>query len=163
MNFLRRVVHSEHDHFEFQRNDACIVDCGQNDVRIVSWATACVILSIIIMGVSFETKAQIVLLFILIVSLFSYFIGTVLPVTEFQRSRGVTGYSRQTFIDNFGPAWRGVGFFDVFGVYFPAATVSAQLFDIFSNAFSNFFVKFDNYLMSENFRASWPEQIYRAI
>lgn len=76
------------------------------------------------MGVSFETKAQIVLLFILIVSLFSYFIGTVLPVTDYQRARGITGYSGKTLAENFAPAWRGVGFFDVFGVYFPAATVS---------------------------------------
>lgn len=84
------------------------------------------------MGVDFEVKAQLVLLVILSISYVNYIIGTVIPPTQFKQLRGMTGYSWNTFTDNFFPGWRGENFFSVFSVYFPAATVS---FDFLPDSF----------------------------
>lgn len=80
------------------------------------------------MGVDFEVKAQLVLLVILSVSYVNYLIGTVIPPTSFKMVRGMTGYSWTTFSENLVPHWRdGEGFFSIFSIYFPAATVSPGL------------------------------------
>lgn len=73
-------------------------------------------------GVSFEAKAQVVLLVILSVSIVNYVAGTFIQPEEEARARGVTGYSLSTVTENIVPVWRGEGFFSVFAVYFPAAT-----------------------------------------
>lgn len=93
------------------------------DVRIVSWAVAILLLAIVIAGVSFEAKAQIVLLVILIISIVNYIIGTFIPPSIINQAKGLTGYSLATMSQNMLPDWRnGEGFFSVFSVYFPAAT-----------------------------------------
>lgn len=47
---------------------------------------------IIIVGLSFESKMQIVLMVILYATIFDYIIGTVITPSEYQQQRGVTGY-----------------------------------------------------------------------
>lgn len=100
-----------------------IIDNGMTDVRIISWATAFLLLGIVMAGVSFEAKAQVVLLVILSLSIINYIVGTFIAPGLTEQARGVTGYSMKTAMDNLAPLWRnGEGFFFVFSVYFPAAT-----------------------------------------
>uniref|UniRef100_A0A914VZI6 Solute carrier family 12 member 2 n=1 Tax=Plectus sambesii TaxID=2011161 RepID=A0A914VZI6_9BILA len=99
-----------------------IIDNGIMDIRIIGLITCTLLMAIVFIGTSFESRMQIVLLFILIASIISYWTGTFLPVTEHQELRGVTGYNFGTLTTNFLPAWRGEDFFSVFAVYFPAAT-----------------------------------------
>uniref|UniRef100_A0A914X1C2 Solute carrier family 12 member 3 n=1 Tax=Plectus sambesii TaxID=2011161 RepID=A0A914X1C2_9BILA len=99
-----------------------IIDNGIMDVRIIGLITCTLLMAIVFIGTSFESRMQVILLFILIASIISYWTGTFLPVTEHQQLRGVTGYNFGTLTTNFLPAWRGEDFFSVFAVYFPAAT-----------------------------------------
>lgn len=56
-------------------------------------ATCVVIMTIVFIGTSFESKMQLILLVILTISIADYFIGTLLPVTDNQLQRGITGYA----------------------------------------------------------------------
>lgn len=77
---------------------------------------------IVLIGVDFEVKAQLILLVILLVSIVNYVIGTFIPPPMWKQVKGVTGYSWSTFRENFFPDWRGESFFSVFAVFFPATT-----------------------------------------
>ncbi|KRY56283.1 Solute carrier family 12 member 2 [Trichinella britovi] len=105
-----------------EKHDTYIVDGSLNDIRIISLATAVVILAIVIVGVLFETKAQMILLAILSISVLNYLIGTTLPKSEDMQAKGFTGYSWETFMKNLLPEFRGETFFSLFSIYFPAAT-----------------------------------------
>ncbi|KAL1243358.1 Solute carrier family 12 member [Trichinella spiralis] len=102
--------------------NASIIDGAINDIRVIGWITAVLLLGIVSAGLNFESKAQIALMVILIVSLINYLIGTFLTPTALQRAKGITGYSFETMKENFYPDWRGETFFTVLAVYFPAAT-----------------------------------------
>ncbi|KAM7286168.1 solute carrier family 12 member 2 [Ixodes scapularis] len=81
-----------------------IIDGGLNDVRIVSGITVIFILGIAIIGTEWESKAQMVLLVILLVAMVDFIVASLA-------------------LENFGPDFReGENFFTVFAVYFPAAT-----------------------------------------
>ncbi|KRY92600.1 Solute carrier family 12 member 2 [Trichinella pseudospiralis] len=105
-----------------EKHDTFIIDGSLNDIRIISLATAVVILAIVIVGVLFETKAQMILLAILSISVLNYLIGTTLPKSEELQAKGFTGYSWETFMKNLLPEFRGETFFSLFSIYFPAAT-----------------------------------------
>lgn len=49
-------------------------------------------MAIIFIGTSFESKMQMGLLVILALSIMDFFVGTLFPVTDEQRLRGITGY-----------------------------------------------------------------------
>ncbi|VDP10429.1 unnamed protein product [Soboliphyme baturini] len=105
-----------------RREGVKIIDGDVNDMRIIGWATAVVMLCIVITGISFESKAQIVLMVTLLASLVNFFIGTFFEPTPEQELKGVTGYNLDTLSTNFGPDWRGYSFFTLLAIYFPAAT-----------------------------------------
>ncbi|CDW52957.1 solute carrier family 12 [Trichuris trichiura] len=98
------------------------IDGELNDIRVIGILTMVLILAIAVVGVSFESKAQWVMLVVLTVSLVDFLVGTLLPPDEVQQSRGVTGYSTETFLTNFWPDWYGETFFSVFSVFYPATT-----------------------------------------
>lgn len=98
------------------------MDAGFNDVRIIGIGTLILCFCIVLMGVDFEVKAQLVLLVVLVVSYINYIVGTFIPPPLWKQARGLTGYSWATFSTNFVPSFRGEGFFSVFSVFFPAAT-----------------------------------------
>lgn len=109
--------------FAFQNEFAIeIVDGAVNDVRIISYATILLILCVVIVGVSFEAKAQLVLLAVLALSLVDYLIGTFIPPDKEKQTKGMTGYSFATLQENFFPLWGSQNFFSVFSVFFPACT-----------------------------------------
>uniref|UniRef100_A0A5S6QLM9 Solute carrier family 12 member 2 n=1 Tax=Trichuris muris TaxID=70415 RepID=A0A5S6QLM9_TRIMR len=105
-----------------KQSNALIVDGYTNDIRIISLLTAVILLAIVIMGVAFETKAQLILLAILMISIMNFFIGTFVPKSEELQAKGLQGYSWQTFTNNLLPTFREETFFSLFAVYFPAAT-----------------------------------------
>ncbi|KFD55491.1 hypothetical protein M513_03543 [Trichuris suis] len=105
-----------------KKNSAQIVDGYTNDIRIISLITAIILLAIVIVGVVFETKAQLILLAILSASILNFFIGTFVPKSDELKAKGLQGYSWQTFTKNLMPTFHEETFFSLFAVYFPAAT-----------------------------------------
>lgn len=103
-------------------NGLKIVDGGMNDVRIIGCITVLVLFGIAIIGTEWESKAQIVLLVILLVSMFDFVIGSFLPPSEKQKSEGFVGWNLDIISENFGPDFRGQTFISIFSVFFPAAT-----------------------------------------
>ncbi|CDW57246.1 solute carrier family 12 [Trichuris trichiura] len=99
-----------------------IVDGGVNDIRIIGWITAIFLLAVVCAGLNFESKAQIALLVVLVISLLNYFIGLCMSPTTLQRAQGITGFNGTTLTENSLPDWRGETFASVLAVYFPAAT-----------------------------------------
>ncbi|XP_076355508.1 solute carrier family 12 member 2-like isoform X1 [Tachypleus tridentatus] len=99
-----------------------IVDAGMNDVRIIGICTVFVLLGITLIGTEWETKAQIVLLIILLVAMFDFVIGSFIPPSVSQQARGFIGYNGKLASENFVPQFRGETFFSVFSIFFPAAT-----------------------------------------
>ncbi|KAL4227820.1 hypothetical protein ACF0H5_013257 [Mactra antiquata] len=102
--------------------DALMVD-PQNDIRIIGCITITVLLAIAIIGMEWEARAQIVLMFVLLVAMANFVIGTFIPPSEEKFSKGFTGFRSDVFTDNLSPKFRdGEGFFSVFSIFFPAAT-----------------------------------------
>ncbi|XP_077514331.1 sodium chloride cotransporter 69 [Amblyomma americanum] len=100
-----------------------IVDGGLNDIRIVSGVTVIFLLGIAIIGTEWESKAQMVLLVILLVAMVDFVVGSMIPPSSAEQSKGYFGWSSTLALENFGPNFQeGENFFTVFAVYFPAAT-----------------------------------------
>lgn len=104
-------------------NGTTMVDGGMNDVRIVGSVTVVFLLGIAIIGTEWESKAQFVLLVILVTSMVNFVIGSFIPPNHDQLTHGFVGYDAGTAASNFGPEFRdGHDFFSVFSIFFPAAT-----------------------------------------
>ncbi|XP_077555493.1 sodium chloride cotransporter 69 [Haemaphysalis longicornis] len=100
-----------------------IVDGSLNDIRIVSGVTVIFLLGIAIIGTEWESKAQMVLLVILLVAMVDFVVGSMIPPSMAEQSKGYFGWSTSLALENFGPNFQeGENFFTVFAVYFPAAT-----------------------------------------
>ncbi|WAQ98879.1 S12A2-like protein, partial [Mya arenaria] len=94
-----------------------------NDVRVIGLALTCVCLGIVLIGMEWESKAQLVLLAILAIAILNFFVGSFIPPTDEQKWKGVVGYNSDTFTTNFVPHFTpGNSFFSVFAIFFPAAT-----------------------------------------
>ncbi|CAF4749353.1 unnamed protein product [Rotaria sp. Silwood1] len=94
-----------------------------NIVRIIGVITITIILGIALIGMRGETVVQIILLITLSTSLFDFFIGSLLPATEYKRRHGFEGYSWKIIKENFTPKFQiGHTFQTVFGIFFPSVT-----------------------------------------
>ncbi|EDW69258.1 bumetanide-sensitive sodium-(potassium)-chloride cotransporter isoform X2 [Drosophila virilis] len=108
--------------------DVQIVDGGVTDVRIVGGTTILLLLIIVCVGMEWEAKAQIGLLFILLAAIADFIIGSFIgPKSEGERAKGFIGYNATLFHTNLFPNYRQEGyvshdFFSVFAIFFPAAT-----------------------------------------
>ncbi|XP_074863037.1 solute carrier family 12 member 1 isoform X3 [Carettochelys insculpta] len=102
-------------------SDVLMVD-ESNDIRIIGSITVVVLLGISVAGMEWEAKAQVVLLVILLIAIANFFIGTIIPTNNEKKARGFFNYQASIFAENFGPDFRGEGFFSVFAIFFPAAT-----------------------------------------
>ncbi|ELU01077.1 hypothetical protein CAPTEDRAFT_156991 [Capitella teleta] len=101
----------------------CLMVDETNDVRIIGLITIVFLLSIALIGMEWEARAQVGLLGILIVAIINFMIGSLIPPNEVNQQKGFVGYKSEVFIDNFGPDYRdGYNFFSVFAIFFPAAT-----------------------------------------
>lgn len=103
-------------------NGLSMVDGEMNDVRIVGCLTVLFLFGIAIIGTAWESKAQMVLLVILLISMLDFVIGSFIPPNDYKRSKGVVGWNMELMKENFFPHFRGETFISVFSVYFPAAT-----------------------------------------
>ncbi|XP_070687017.1 solute carrier family 12 member 1 [Pempheris klunzingeri] len=103
-------------------NNAIMVDTI-NDIRIIGCITVVLLLAISVAGMEWEAKAQIILLIILLAAIVNVFVGTFIPPTAVQKSKGIFNYDSKIFLENFTPNFRdGETFFSVFAIFFPAAT-----------------------------------------
>ncbi|XP_064618818.1 solute carrier family 12 member 3-like [Lineus longissimus] len=94
-----------------------------NDIRIIGTITLFLLITIAVIGMEWEARAQLVLLVVLIIAIVDFIIGTFIPPTEDKLSKGFVGYRGPIFVENLGPGFRGTeSFFSVFAVFFPAAT-----------------------------------------
>lgn len=97
-----------------------------NDIRIIGCIVITLLLAVTLIGLDWVIKTQLFLLLTLIVSMLVYIIGTfsgsLLTDIDTLRQQGFTSYSKKTFTDNFLPVFRDTSFFEVFAIFFPAAT-----------------------------------------
>lgn len=105
--------------------DLKIVDGGVHDVRIIGCITIVALTGIVVIGMEWESKAQVVLLVILLVAILDYFIGSFIgPTSVEQIAKGFVGYNWTVFKENlysdYTPGQH--DFFSVFAIFFPAAT-----------------------------------------
>ena len=93
------------------------------DLRIYSVITTTVILGISLIGASWESRVQFVMLVVLVVAILAFVIGSFVgPQSQTERDRGFVGYDADVFTNNWGPDFTGETFFSVFAIFFPAAT-----------------------------------------
>lgn len=107
---------------------ATMVDGSLNDMRIIGVITIMLLLCIVVIGMEWEAKAQLVLLVILLVAIVDFMIGTFIgPQNDESVAKGFLGYDASLIQENFNSDYRvseGMqqNFFSVFSVFFPAAT-----------------------------------------
>lgn len=79
--------------------DVHIIDGGVQDVRIIGSITIFLLLIIVVVGMEWEAKAQIVLLIILLAAIADFLIGTVVgPKSELERAKGFVGYNGKRWL-----------------------------------------------------------------
>lgn len=108
------------------REDVTMVDV-KNDVRIIGLIALILIFLITQVGLDWVIHTQSGLLFLLACAIISVVAGTAYPnpqeSRETMKSYGLPGYNVENFKTNIGPDYSGSnGFFDVFAIFFPAAT-----------------------------------------
>ncbi|XP_004371616.1 solute carrier family 12 member 3 isoform X3 [Trichechus manatus latirostris] len=95
-----------------------------NDIRIIGVITVTLLLAISLAGMEWESKAQVLFFFIIMVSFANYLVGTLIPPSEDKASKGFFSYRGDIFVQNLVPDWRGMDgtFFGMFSIFFPSAT-----------------------------------------
>ncbi|KAM9607679.1 solute carrier family 12 member 3 isoform 3-T3 [Trichechus inunguis] len=95
-----------------------------NDIRIIGVVTVTLLLAISLAGMEWESKAQVLFFFIIMVSFANYLVGTLIPPSEDKASKGFFSYRGDIFVQNLVPDWRGMDgtFFGMFSIFFPSAT-----------------------------------------
>ncbi|XP_052438960.1 solute carrier family 12 member 3 [Carassius gibelio] len=106
-----------------QESDVSMVD-KLNDIRIIGVITVTCLLAISMAGMEWESKAQVLFFFVIMVSFASYIVGTIIPATPEKQAKGFFSYRAEIFAENFVPGWRGPegSFFGMFSIFFPSAT-----------------------------------------
>ncbi|XP_056334409.1 solute carrier family 12 member 3 [Danio aesculapii] len=106
-----------------QETEVSMVD-KLNDIRIIGVITVTCLLAISMAGMEWESKAQVLFFFVIMISFASYIIGTIMPATPQKQARGFFSYRADIFATNFVPGWRGPegSFFGMFSIFFPSAT-----------------------------------------
>ncbi|XP_016125715.1 solute carrier family 12 member 3-like [Sinocyclocheilus grahami] len=106
-----------------QESDVSMVD-RLNDIRIIGVITVTCLLAISMAGMEWESKAQVLFFFVIMISFASYIVGTIIPATPEKQAKGFFSYRADIFATNFVPGWRGPegSFFGMFSIFFPSAT-----------------------------------------
>uniref|UniRef100_T1JEV4 Bumetanide-sensitive sodium-(Potassium)-chloride cotransporter n=1 Tax=Strigamia maritima TaxID=126957 RepID=T1JEV4_STRMM len=106
-----------------QSLDLSLVGDQEHDIRIIGSIVLVVLLAITVVGMEWESRAQIVLLIILILAMADFIIGSFIPPSDEEKAKGFLGYDVDIVKTNFLSDYRdGEDFFTVFSVFFPAAT-----------------------------------------
>ena len=69
-----------------------------NDIRLISSVTLVLLLGLALIGMEWEARAQLALLGILVVAIVNFFVGSLMPPTVEQRSKGYIGYSGESWV-----------------------------------------------------------------
>ncbi|KAL9962137.1 hypothetical protein ACROYT_G031215 [Oculina patagonica] len=89
-------------------------------VRVIGLVTSLILLVVVLAGVKWVVKLQLLLLAILMLSVLDFLVGT-FAHTDY--AAGFTGYRTENMENNAPPKFsEGQNFFTVFGVFFPSAT-----------------------------------------
>ncbi|XP_051953113.1 solute carrier family 12 member 3-like [Xyrauchen texanus] len=106
-----------------QESEVSMVD-PLNDIRIIGVITVTCLLAISMAGMEWESKAQVLFFFVIMVSFASYIVGTIIPASPQKQAKGFYSYRADIFAENFVPGWRGPegSFFGMFSIFFPSAT-----------------------------------------
>ncbi|CAB1424382.1 unnamed protein product [Pleuronectes platessa] len=109
--------------FAETENGAVMVD-PINDIRIVGIITVTCLLRISMAGMACESKAQVLIFLVIMVSFVNYIVGTIIPASPQKQDIGFFIYKSDIFVANFVPGWRGKegSFFGIFSIFFPLAT-----------------------------------------
>ncbi|KAJ0069229.1 hypothetical protein NL108_003157, partial [Boleophthalmus pectinirostris] len=109
---------------DLMREHGAVMVDKTNDIRIIGIITVTCLLGISLAGMSWESKAQVVFFFVIMVSFASYIVGTIMPASVEKQSKGFFSYRADIFAQNFVPGWRGKegNFFGMFSIFFPSAT-----------------------------------------
>ncbi|KAL0271481.1 UNVERIFIED_CONTAM: hypothetical protein PYX00_008562 [Menopon gallinae] len=111
-----------------RENGLKVVDGGDNDVRIIGTVAILIMIFICAVGMEWESKAQNVLLVIILAAIIDFIVGACIgPLTDEQRAKGFNGLSGDLFKQNWGPDYRlseqkNQDFFSVFAIFFPSVT-----------------------------------------
>lgn len=91
-----------------------------NDVRVIGIALLIVLFIMVLIGVGWVIKLQLILLVVLLAAIASFVIGTFVTTSP---ELGVIGYSSDLLRENLWPAYTdNIDFMTVFSVFFPAVT-----------------------------------------
>jgi len=94
-----------------------------HDARIIGSITVLFLLGITQLGMAWESKMQLILLVILLISILNFLIGTFIPANVGKNSHGFFNYQGSIAAENLGPDFRNSqSFFSLFSIFFPAAT-----------------------------------------
>ncbi|CAG9565866.1 unnamed protein product [Danaus chrysippus] len=98
------------------------------DQAIYGCITIVLLTGIVMVGMEWEAKAQIVLLVVLLAAIADFCVGSIIgPKSEEEVAQGFIGYNWTVMLSNMGPDYRYFegqhhNFFSVFSIFFPAAT-----------------------------------------
>lgn len=104
-----------------------------NDIRLYGSLLVTILLLISVFGISWIIKVQFLLLFVLVIAIGSFMIGSFGDpggaTGDYEDIKGIDGWLDGTLIDNFTPHFKDIpdddidyNFFVCFGIFFPAAT-----------------------------------------
>lgn len=108
--------------------DIKIIDGGEHDTRIIGTIALIIMIVICAIGMDWESKAQNLLIAIILVAILNFLVGTAIgPADELSQAQGFVGFHAQVFRDNFVPDFRFSegqyhNFFSVFAIFFPSVT-----------------------------------------
>ncbi|XP_038130382.1 solute carrier family 12 member 3 [Cyprinodon tularosa] len=109
---------------DLMREHGAVMVDRTNDIRIIGIITVTCLLGLSMAGMAWESKAQILFFFVIMVSFASYIVGTIIPPSLEKQAKGFFSYKAAIFATNFVPNWRGPEgtFFGMFSIFFPSAT-----------------------------------------
>lgn len=82
--------------------DIQIIDGAVQDTRIIGSITVVILLIIVVIGMEWEAKAQIVLLFILLAAIVDFILGSIFgPKSDEDKAKGFLGYNSKYFFFSF--------------------------------------------------------------
>uniref|UniRef100_A0A5F5PY88 Solute carrier family 12 member 3 n=1 Tax=Equus caballus TaxID=9796 RepID=A0A5F5PY88_HORSE len=93
-------------------------------LQVVGMVIVTILLGVALASVEWESKAQIIFFFLILLSFINYLLGTLLPTNPSRQATGFFGYQGSILLENMVPQWRGPegSFFGMFSIFFSSAT-----------------------------------------
>ncbi|XP_070360109.1 solute carrier family 12 member 3-like isoform X2 [Equus asinus] len=96
----------------------------ENELQVVGMVIVTILLGVALASVEWESKAQIIFFFLILLSFINYLLGTLLPTNPSRQATGFFGYQGSILLENMVPQWCGPegSFFGMFSIFFSSAT-----------------------------------------